>query len=99
MNTVQMMQGSYVHSGMSRAVIIPTWMRPRDMPLSVPPARPRQVLPSPRILVPSFIFFPKSTGAPPPKSTAAELGMSIGTMSQSARIIARPASTISAIGG
>ena len=50
---------------------------PRDVPAATPPNRPVQVLPSPRMRFPLQVR-PRSTGAQPPNSTAAEFGNSAG---------------------
>ena len=50
---------------------------PREVPAAIPPISPVQVLPSPRMRLP-FQVRPKSTGVPPPNSTAAEFGINAG---------------------
>ncbi len=54
---------------------------PRAMPADIPPTRPVQVFPSPRMRFPRQER-PKSIGLPPPKMTAAELGKKAGSINQ-----------------
>ena len=60
------------------------WMMPMQYPAQMPPIRPLQVFPSPRMRLP-FQLLPKSIGMPPPKMTAAELGTKAGTITQKPR--------------
>src|SRR6266516_1941499 len=58
--------------------------RPKTAPDAVPPTRPLQVLPSPKIRSPSERVRPKSIGVPPPKTTAIGFATNAGRKNQTA---------------
>ncbi len=58
--------------------------KPAVIPTKAPANKPRQVLPSPRTLFPSFQVLPKSIGVPPPTRSALALATYAGTIIQRA---------------